>query len=130
MNKIIIEKKKDLRGELFFLNFKEKINFNIKRIYYIFNNDSKKSRGFHAHKKLKQVMICLKGSCKILLDDGVTKRKILLKEKSKGLIIENKIWHEIDYLKKNSILLVLASDIYKEADYIRNYKVFLKHFKK
>jgi UDP-2-acetamido-3-amino-2,3-dideoxy-glucuronate N-acetyltransferase len=130
IKKISIETKKDKRGELFFLNLKKKINFNIKRVYYIFNNNSKKSRGFHAHKNVKQMMICLKGSCQIILDNGNDKKKVLLKQKSRGLLILNKIWHEIHYLKKNSILLVLASDIYKESDYIRDYEVFLKKYKK
>lgn len=123
-------KKRDSRGELFFLNLKKKIRFTIRRVYYIFNNNSTKPRGFHAHKKLKQLLICLKGSCTVILDDGHKKKKIFLNKNSRALLIDNKIWHEIYYREKNTILFVLASEIYKEFDYIRNYNLFLKKFKK
>lgn len=32
------------------------------------------SRGHHAHRSLEQILICIHGSCKILLDNGEEKR--------------------------------------------------------
>ena len=86
-------------------------------------------RGFHAHKSLEQILVCIHGSCKILLDDGSSKKVIYLEKPYEGLYIPNNMWREMYDFSENAVLLVLASDIYKEEDYIRNYEDFLKMIK-
>ena len=49
----------DDRGSLVSLEEYRNIPFEIKRVYYIYNTNTDVSRGFHAHKELQQVLICL-----------------------------------------------------------------------
>ena len=87
-------------------------------------------RGFHAHKKLKQILICVHGSCKIHLDDGTETKEILLDKPYEGLYISNNMWREMYDFSSEAVLLVLASELYDESDYIRNYNDFIKFVKR
>mgnify|MGYP003600379907 FL=1 len=116
----------DSRGSLIALETFDNIPFDIKRVYYIFDTLSGVSRGFHAHQNLKQVLICVKGSCRILLDDGNSKDNIILDNPQTGLLIENLVWREMHDFSEDCVLLVLASEHYDEADYIRDYDNFLR----
>ena len=119
----------DERGSLVSLEQNKNIPFEIKRVYYIFGTDVKARRGFHAHKKLKQIAICVNGSCEFLLDDGESKENVLLDSPHKGLVIEDMIWREMYDFSKDCVLMVLADDYYDESDYIRDYDEFLKEVK-
>ena len=88
------------------------------------------SRGHHAHKSLEQILICIHGSCKILLDNGEEKKIVSLEKPYEGLYIKNNIWREMYDFSPDAVLMVLASDYYKEEDYIRNYEEFLKSIEK
>ena len=119
----------DERGALVAVEANKDIPFDVKRIYYIYNNKADLRRGFHSHKKLKQLLICVSGSCKIHLDDGITTEEVLLDDPSKGLVIESNIWREMYNFSKDAVLLVLASEQYDESDYIRNYDEFINFVK-
>jgi dTDP-4-dehydrorhamnose 3,5-epimerase-like enzyme len=116
----------DERGNLISLEGNKNVPFEIKRVYYIFETKESVRRGFHAHKNLKQVAICVSGSCKFLLDDGKNKEIILLDSSNKGLLIDKMIWHEMFAFSKDCVLMVLADGYYDESDYIRSYDEFLK----
>lgn len=116
----------DERGSLVALQGNRNIPFEIKRVYYIYGTQKGVARGFHAHKELKQVAICLSGSCRFVMDDGVQKNEVILNSPSQGLLIDVMQWHEMYDFSEDCILLVLASDIYDEADYIRNYNEYIK----
>ena len=115
----------DERGSLIAVENNKEIPFKIKRIYYIFNTQKNVSRGFHAHKKLKQVAICVKGKCRIVLDDGKNQESVWLDSPEKGLLIQDLTWREMHDFSNDCVLLVLASELYNESDYIRNYDEFL-----
>ncbi|MDN3454338.1 MULTISPECIES: FdtA/QdtA family cupin domain-containing protein [unclassified Psychrobacter] len=117
----------DNRGSLIALETLIDIPFNIRRVYYIFDTLSGVSRGFHAHRDLKQVLICVKGSCRILLDDGKHKKNIILNNPQTGLLIEDLVWREMHDFSEDCVLLVLASEYYDETDYIRDYDNFLRY---
>jgi len=119
----------DYRGTLIALEQMKNVPFEIKRVYYMYNTVPGVRRGFHAHKQLKQILICVKGSCKILLDDGKEKVEVSLDEPNKGLIIESHLWREMFDFSEDAVLMVLASELYDEADYIRNYDEFIKYVK-
>ncbi|WP_270689641.1 sugar 3,4-ketoisomerase [Aeromonas sp. D3] len=116
----------DERGSLVALQRNRNIPFEIKRVYYIYGTQKGVARGFHAHKELKQVAICLSGSCRFVMDDGVQKNEVILNSPSQGLLIDVMQWHEMYDFSEDCILLVLASDIYDEADYIRSYNEYIK----
>ena len=119
--------KGDERGSLISLEENKNIPFEIKRVYYIFNTLEGIRRGFHAHKKLKQLLVCVSGSCKILLDDGKSKEEISLDNPNKGLLIESMIWREMFDFSPDCVLMVLANEVYEESDYFRDYQQFLSY---
>jgi len=124
-----LEEHGDDRGTLIALEQMINVPFEIKRVYYMYNAVPGVRRGFHAHKQLKQILVCVKGSCKILLDDGTEKVEVCLDEPNKGLIIESHLWREMFDFSDDAVLMVLASELYDEADYIRNYEEFIEYVK-
>jgi dTDP-4-dehydrorhamnose 3,5-epimerase-like enzyme len=116
----------DERGELISLEQNGNIPFEIKRVYYIFNTQEGVARGYHAHKALEQVAVCVKGSCLFVLDDGDHKESVKLDSPSTGLYIGNNTWREMHDFSKDCVLMVFASELYDESDYIRDYDEFLK----
>ncbi|MFW2490686.1 sugar 3,4-ketoisomerase [Clostridium chromiireducens] len=101
------------------------IPFDIKRIYYITKVPQDVSRGFHAHRKLHQVLICINGSVKIKLKNPNEETEIILNDSSVGLYIGPYVWREMYDFSEDAILLVLASDHYNENDYIRNFDFYM-----
>lgn len=116
----------DERGSLVAIESLINIPFEVKRVYYIFATNKGTSRGFHAHKNLQQLAVCVAGKCRFLLDDGKTRESVWLDSPKKGLIIGNNVWREMHDFSDDCVLLVLASAIYDERDYIRDFKQFLK----
>jgi dTDP-4-dehydrorhamnose 3,5-epimerase-like enzyme len=116
----------DDRGGLVAVETNKQIPFDIKRVYYIHGTQAGVSRGFHAHKALRQVAVCIAGKCRILLDNGTEKQDVWLDSPKKGLLIEHMVWREIHDLSPDCVLLVLADKHYDETDYIRDYKEFKK----
>lgn len=122
----IVREIKSPGGSLSFFEFQKELSFEIKRIYYIYNFSEQNKRGFHAHKKLKQVMFCPHGRIEVEFNNGKQKEKYLLDSPTKILIVEKGYWREFVSLEEGSILCVGASDVYDEDDYIRNYEEYLK----
>ena len=119
----------DDRGQLVAVEEGNDIPFKVRRVYYLYDTVEGVRRGYHAHKNLQQVLICVHGSCKILLDDGETKEVVELNRPEEGLYIANNIWREMFHFSSDAVLLVLASELYDEADYIRDYSDFIKFVK-
>ena len=119
----------DDRGQLIAIEANKDLPFAVKRVYYIYDTLEGVRRGFHAHRNLQQVLICVSGSCKIHLDNGRETAEVLLEKPSEGLYIANDMWREMYDFTPDAVLLVLASEYYDEADYIRNYEDFLKYIK-
>lgn len=117
----------DNRGQLIALEGMRNIPFEIKRVYYMYNTAKYAVRGKHAHRNLKQMLICVNGTCTILLDDGKDKKEVILNSPTKGLYIESNIWREMYNFTDDAVLLVLASEHYDENDYIRSYDEFKKY---
>jgi len=120
----------DDRGQLVSLEELKDIPFEIKRVYYMYDTREEIKRGFHAHKSLEQIMICIHGTCKILLDNGTEKKIVYLEKPYEGLYVANNIWREMYDFSPDSVLMVLASDLYREEDYIRDYNDFLRFVQK
>lgn len=116
----------DDRGQLVAVEQFKDLPFDIKRVYYIYDTLPGVRRGFHAHRNLEQVLICVHGSCKIHLDNGFETAQVTLDKPYEGLYISNDMWREMYDFSEGAVLLVLASQYYDESDYIRNYEDFLK----
>lgn len=115
----------DGRGELSVFESMKSVPFDIKRVYYIKGISEGISRGFHAHRHLSQMLICIQGSCLIVTDDGWSKKETHLNSNSKALLIKDMVWREMHNFSHDCILMVLASELYDSEDYICDYQQFL-----
>ena len=116
----------DERGKLIALEaLTDLVPFEVKRVCYIFDTTPGTVRGNHAHKDLRQLLVCVSGACTIACEmpDG-TKSEHRLDWPDRGLLIEGLVWRQMKEFSKDAVLLVLASEHYDEADYIRDYQVF------
>ncbi len=116
----------DDRGSLVALEGNRTVPFEIRRAYYIFGTKEGVSRGFHAHKSLKQVAICVTGKCRMVLDNGFHRESFWLDSPVLGVLIEDMTWREMHEFSEDCVLLVLANKYYDELDYIRDYNEFMK----
>ncbi len=117
---------KDLRGDLSAGEFGDQLPFVPKRYFLVFDVPSHKIRGEHAHKNCRQFLLCVKGSCRVLVDDGENRQEILLDRPEYGIDISPLVWGvQYDY-SSDAVLLVFASEHYDNEDYIRDYDTFLQ----
>lgn len=116
----------DLRGSLTFAEYDRSLPFIPQRYFLVFDVPSKDVRGEHAHYHCHQFLVCIKGNCSVVVDDGQTRTEILLNRPNLGLHIPPMVWATEYKYSQDAVLLVLASDIYKAEDYIRDYDLFLK----
>lgn len=100
--------------------------FPIKRVYFLFDVPADVTRGSHAHKKLRQLIVPVAGSFTVRLDDGNTQQDFLLDDASRGLTVPPGYWRTLFGFSQGSAALVLASEEYDESDYIRDYSDFLE----
>ena len=117
----------DPRGNLTVVEQQVQIPFQMKRAYWVYDVPGGESRGGHAHRQLKQLIIALSGSFHVTLDDGTERRTFLLNHPYQGLLVEQGIWRTLDDFSSGAVCLVLASEPYDETDYIYDYDVFLKY---
>jgi len=115
----------DARGSLVSLEQGGQVGFPIERVYYLFGTKIGAERGFHAHKELRQLAICVSGACTFVLDDGEARQEVRLERPDRGLSIGSMVWREMRDFTPDCVLLVLASAKYDESDYIRDYDAFL-----
>ena len=94
-------------------------------MYYLYDIPGGESRGAHAHKELKQLIIAASGSFEVTLDDGNVKRTFTLNRPYQGLLVVPGIWRELNNFSSGAVCLVMASLPYDEKDYIRDYAKFL-----
>ena len=116
----------DIRGSLTVGEFEQHIPFAPKRYFMVFDVPSKETRGEHAHRTCHQFLVCVRGSCVALADDGVNRTEVLLDSPDKGIYLPPMVWGVQYKYSEDAVLLVFASHHYDAADYIRNYSEFLK----
>lgn len=113
-------------GELSFFEGTHDVSFDIKRLYYISKVPEGVRRGFHAHKRLKQLLFCPYGRIQLILENELGREEIELADPSIGVVIDKPTWREMLWLQKDSVLCVAASEYYEVDDYIRDYTEFKK----
>jgi dTDP-4-dehydrorhamnose 3,5-epimerase-like enzyme len=112
----------DERGSLIAVEeYSTEFPYPIKRIYYLYETKYEVTRGTHAHRELKQLLICLHGKCNVILDNSHERVDVLLDSPDKAILLEEPIWRDIYHMSSDCVLMVLASDIYKPEDYIHDY---------
>ena len=127
---IELDKHHKERGNITVVENGVTIPFDIKRTYYLYDVPGGESRGGHAHKELRQLIVAASGSFSVTIDDGSVKRTFLLNRPYQGLLIVPGIWRTLDDFSSGAVCLVLASHPYDEGDYIRDYNEFLEYKRK
>jgi UDP-2-acetamido-3-amino-2,3-dideoxy-glucuronate N-acetyltransferase len=115
---------KDMRGNLTVGEFEKDCIFSPKRFFMVLNVPSREVRGEHAHRICHQLLICVSGSCNVLVDDGSARREFVLDRPTIGIYVPPMIWGAQYKYSSDAVLLVFASEPYDAADYIRDYSEF------
>jgi dTDP-4-dehydrorhamnose 3,5-epimerase-like enzyme len=114
----------DTRGVLVAVENGADLPFEINRFFLVVGMNEA-PRGFHAHRILHELVICARGSCRIVTDDGTTRREWFLDRADEGLHLPPMHWIELRDFSTDCVLTVLASDAYDDAEYIRDYPTFV-----
>lgn len=117
---------KDLRGNLTFAEIGGNLPFQPERFFLVFDVPTKEVRGEHAHREQHQYLVCVRGSCSVIVDDGKNRAEVVLDRPNLGLHVPPMIWATEYKYSQDAALLVLTSGIYDASDYIRDYDAFLK----
>ncbi|VVO02208.1 UDP-3-O-(3-hydroxymyristoyl)glucosamine N-acyltransferase [Pseudomonas fluorescens] len=115
----------DLRGSLSVGEFEREIPFTPKRYFLVYDVPTADTRGEHAHHQCHQFLIAVRGSIRVVVDDGVTREEITLDRPNMGLYLPPKTWGIQYKYSADAMLLVFASDYYDADDYIRDYGEFV-----
>lgn len=116
------------RGNLSVVEQLKEVPFEVKRVYWTYDVPSGESRGGHAHKQLKQLIIAMSGSFIVNLDDGKGhKESYHLNHPWEGLLVETEVWRTLDDFSSGAVCVVLASELYDEEDYIYDYDEFVRY---
>ena len=114
----------DIRGSLTVGEFDRSIPFTAKRYFMVFGVPSVETRGEHAHRECHQFLICVRGSCAVVADDGTQRQEYLLDRPDIGIHLSPMVWGIQYKYSADAVLLVFASHYYDSADYIRDYSQF------
>lgn len=99
-----------------------------KRIYWLSDFVDGAARGNHAHKKLCQVFVAVKGYVTLTICVGDKCETIELTPECGQIQVEPGCWRIISKASKDAVLMVLADAPYDESDYIRNWDEYLEWF--
>lgn len=114
----------DKRGGLCSIEWAN-LPFRPKRVYFIYGASSK--RGAHAHKKEKEVFVCVKGSFVAKIHDGKSFHTFKMNRPGRALFTSNLVWHEFHDFSKDAIMLALSGTAYNgRKGYIEDFEKFLK----
>jgi hypothetical protein len=69
-------------------------------------------------------MICMSGSCEVVLNNGTEKTSFLLDSPNKGLYVPRRMWRHLKFRDSASVCVVLASRPYEEEDYLYSFEDF------
>ena len=122
-----IPQRGDARGALSVAELGGVLPFAVRRVYWIHGTKLGVSRGFHAHKKLRQLCVCVAGSVRLSLFDGRREESVVLDSSAQGLLIGPGLWREMHDFSPGCVLMVFADAEYDEADYIRDRDQFIRH---
>lgn len=115
----------DIRGSLTVGEFDRSIPFTAKRYFMVFDVPSVETRGEHAHRECHQFLICVRGSCAVVADDGINRQEFQLDRPDVGVHLSPMVWGIQYKYSADAVLLVFASHYYDSVDYIRSYTDFV-----
>ncbi len=124
---VALPKIADPRGSLTVAEALDAVPFDIKRVYWLYDVPGGGSRGGHAHRRLRQMLVAVSGAFHVTLDNGFERKTVLLNHPYQGLLVERGVWRTLDDFSSGAVCLVLASEHYDAADYMEDYDEFLNY---
>ena len=119
----------DPRGNLTVAEGQTNVPYDVKRVYWAYDVPAGESRGGHAHRACRELIVAVSGSFSVTLDNGSEKETFHLNHPWQGLLVETGVWRTLDDFSSGAVCLVLASQEFEESDYIRDYSDFLAYAK-
>ena len=116
---------RESRGNLTFGEYDTHLPFIPLRYFVVFDVPAGDTRGQHAHRRVSQALISIRGSVTVAVDDGQCHDEIILNDPARALLIPPRVWASQTFTA-DSMLLVLCSDIYDAGEYIREYDEFIE----
>jgi dTDP-4-dehydrorhamnose 3,5-epimerase-like enzyme len=101
--------------------------FDTERVFFIYDIPGGASRGGHAHKTLRELIIAASGSFDVYVNDGTREKTFHLNRPSQALLLSEGVWEELRDFSSGAVALVLASQHYDSEDYIRDFEQFIDY---
>lgn len=124
VERVPLAQKGDERGQLAVAELGSVLPFPVRRVYWIHGTKPGISRGFHAHKGLRQVFVCLAGSVRMMFTDGERREEFAFGAFEDALVVGPGLWRVMSAFSPDCVLMVLADREYDEGDYIRDFDSF------
>ena len=115
----------DSRGALSYAQVGDELPFEVRRYFLLFDVPAGAIRGAHAHRELEQYIVCVHGSCRVIVDDGAHRDELRLSAPDRGVYLPPLLWTTVVPDSQDTAVIVLASAEYDPDDYIRDYDEFL-----
>jgi len=113
----------DSRGQLVVAEFAA-MPFPVKRAFFVSHVPAGQLRGASAHKSGSELLIAIKGSLTVAIDDGTRRIELVLRRPDCGLVVGPRIWCVQSRFSEDAVLAVLASCPYDPDDLVRDYVAF------
>lgn len=117
----------DPRGNLTVAEGQTNVPYDVKRVYWVYDVPAGESRGGHAHRECRELIVAVSGSFSVTLDNGSEKETFHLNHPWQGLLVETGVWRTLDDFSSGAVCLVLASQEFEESDYIRDYSDYIAY---
>lgn len=118
----------DHRGMLTFAEEMRDFPFLLKRMFWITEVPRGASRGEHAHNTCMEIVCCVHGSFRLVLDNGRDRREFFLDSPRYGVIIPARVWCSLEDFSEGCVVMVGASEEFSLEGYVKDYEDFVNSF--
>lgn len=113
------------RGSLMFATVTGTLPFVPRRVMVIRDVPEGVRRGQHGHLRLQELLVCVRGSCDVLLDDTRGRREVIsIARPDVGVLVDRLVWTEQFNHSPDCVLLVLASEEHNPKDSFGDFTKF------
>ncbi len=119
---------RDNRGMLTFAEAMRDFPFRLERMFWITDVPPGAKRGGHAHSTCTEIVCCVRGCFRLILDNGRDRREFVLDSPTYAVIIPAGVWCSLEDFAEDSIVLVGASEEYSPEGYTWSYEDYVRSF--
>lgn len=112
------------------LTISKNIPFEIKRVFFVSGVPELSERGRHAHYSLQEVLVPIQGCFTVNLYTPNSKVSVIMKDKSKGILLYPFMWRTITNYSSDAICVSFCSEKFNEQDYIKSWHKYKYEFNK